>query len=297
MIFVHVNRLKYLITVAEQGNFSAAAEALYTTQSAVSKQIMALERELDVPLFDRSHRRVTLTKQGEIVLRHAKQILTDYRGMLTELHEMQEQEGGKLSIASIPVMRQYGITELVGRFRRENTDIAMSLGEMEGNEVLPAMENGEYDMAFLRLEQMTDPSYESIPLAEDELTVLLPENHRLAEESVLSLAQLKNEPFLLLNEGTLLRGLCIDACRRSGFIPTVAYSGTRNENIAELVAMGMGVSLVMERFYRHLKPEGVRCISLKERIISTIGLVRERKNTHSEACERFWNYVKSVSES
>ncbi len=293
---MHVNRLKYLIAVAEQGNFSAAAEALYTTQSAVSKQIMALERELDVTLFDRSHRRVTLTKQGEIVLRHAKQILTDYRGMLTELHEMQEQEGGRLSIASIPVMRQYGITELVGRFRRENTDIAMSVGEMEGNEVLPAMENGEYDMAFLRLEQMTDPSYESIPLAEDELTVLLPENHRLAGESELSLAQLKEEPFLLLNEGTLLRGLCVDACQRSGFVPKVSYSGTRNENIAELVAMGMGVSLVMEKFYHHLKPAGVCCIPLKERVVSTIGLVRAKKRVHSEANERFWNYVESVSE-
>ena len=293
---MQINRLKYFVAVARHGNFSAAAEELYTTQSAVSKQIMALERELDTVLFDRAHRRVALTTQGKIVLKHAEEILSDYGGMLTELRETKKQDGGKLSIASIPVMRQYGITELVGRFRAENTDITMSVGEMEGNEVLPAMKNGGFDMAFLRLEQMTDPSYESIPLAKDELTVLLPENHRLAGESELSLAQLKDEPFLLLNEGTLLRGLCIDACRRSGFVPTVAYSGTRNENIAELVAMGMGISLVMEKFYRHLKPEGVCCIRLKERIVSTIGLVREKKSAHAEACDRFWNYVKSVSE-
>lgn len=293
---MQINRLKYFVAVARHGNFSAAAEELYTTQSAVSKQIMALERELDVTLFDRAHRRVVLTKQGEIVLNHAEQILSDYSGMLTELYEMKGQEGGRLSIASIPVMRQYGITELVGRFRRENVDIAMSVGEMEGNEVLPAMKNGGYDMAFLRLEQMGDPSYEAIPLAKDELTVLLPENHRFAKESELSLAQLKDEPFLLLNEGTLLRGLCVDACRRSGFVPSVAYSGTRNENIAELVAMGMGISLVMEKFYRLLKPEGVCCVRLKERVVSTIGLVREKKSMHTEACDRFWNYVKSVSE-
>ena len=293
---MQINRLKYFVAVARHGNFSAAAEELYTTQSAVSKQIMALERELDVTLFDRAHRRVVLTKQGEIVLSHAEQILSDYSGMMTELCEMKGQEGGRLSIASIPVMRQYGITELVGRFRRENVDIAMSVGEMEGNEVLPAMKNGGYDMAFLRLEQMTDPSYESIPLAEDKLTVLLPENHKLAGASELSLSQLKEEPFLLLNEGTLLRGLCVDACQRSGFLPKVAYSGTRNENIAELVAMGMGVSLVMEKFYHHLRPEGVRCIPLKERVVSTIGLVRTKKKVHSEANERFWNYVKSVSE-
>ena len=293
---MQVNRLKYFIAVAKHGNFSAAAEELYTTQSAVSKQIMALERELEVTLFDRTHRRVVLTEYGEIVLRYAERVLSEFDEMLVQLKKVHRQEGGRLSIASIPVMRQYGITELVGSFRRDNTDIIMSVGEMEGNEILAAMESGEYDMAFLRLEQMADPSYESIPLAGDELTVLLPEGHKLAGQSELSLIQLKDEPFLLLNEGTLLRGLCVDACRRSGFVPMVAYSGTRNENIAELVAMGMGVSLVMEKFYCHLKPEGVRCIPLKERIVSTIGLVRAKKNVHSEASDRFWNYVKSVSE-
>lgn len=292
---MQVNRLKYFVAVADQGNFSAAAEKLYTTQSAVSKQVMALERELGVTLFDRTHRRVILTKQGQVVLQYAEQILADYGEMIAELRDVQEQEGGKLSIASIPVMRQYGITDLVGRFRRENIDVVMSVGEMEGNEILPAMKNGGYDMAFLRLEQMEDPSFESIPLTEDVLTALLPENHKLAGEREISLAELKEEPFLLLNEGTLLRGMCVDACRQSGFTPVVAYSGTRNENIAELVAMGMGVSLVMEKFYQQFKPEGVCCIPLKEHFVSTIGLVRVKKKVHSEANERFWNYVQTIN--
>ncbi len=294
---MQLNRLKFFLAVAQQGSFSAAAEKLYTTQSAVSKQIMALERELELTLFDRAHRRVVLTKQGEVVLRHAERILDDYREMLVELREVNVREGDKLSIASIPVMRQYGITELVGSFRKDNSDIIMSVGEMEGGEILPAMNNGEYDMAFLRLEQVRDSAYESIPLTKDVLTALLPENHKLACENEISLAQLSEEPFLLLNEGTLLRGMCVDACQRSGFMPVVAYSGTRNENIAELVAMGMGVSLVMEKFYRHLKPKGVCCVPLKERFVSTIGLVRAKKKEHSESSERFWNYVRNVAES
>lgn len=293
---MQVNRLKYFAAVAELGSFSAAAEKLYTTQSAVSKQIMALERELNVTLFDRGHRRAVLTNQGEVVLRYAERILVQCEEMRNELNVIQEQEGGRLSIASIPVMRQYGITELVGRFRRENKDVIMSVGEMEGGEILPAMKNGGYDMAFLRLERLADPGYEVIPLTRDVLTVLLPENHQLAGERVISLIQLKDEPFLLLNEGTLLRGMCVEACQRSGFMPAVAYSGTRNENIAELVAMGMGVSLVMEKFYQHLKPEGVCCIPLKEQFVSTIGLIRVKRKEHSAAAERFWNYVKTVSE-
>ena len=292
---MRLDRLKFFVTVAEEGNFSAAAEKLYTTQSAVSKQVMALERELEVTLFDRTHRRAVLTKQGEVVLHYARRLLDGHREMMIELREIKEREGGKVSIASIPVMRQYGITDLVGRFRMENNDIIMSVGEMEGGEILSALKRGEYDMAFLRLEQLNDSTYEAVPLANDVLTALLPEGHKLAAMSELSLSQLKGEPFLLLNEGTMLHGMCVDACRQSGFSPDVAYTGTRNENIAELVAMGMGVSLVMEKFYRHWQPKGVRCIPLTKRFESTIGLVRAKKKVHSEAAERFWNFVQTIS--
>ena len=292
---MRIDRLMYFIAVADLGSFSAAAEKLYTTQSAVSKQVLALERELGVSLFDRAHRRAVLTKQGEIVQQYAQKILDDHQEMLVKLRDVQEQEGGKVSIASIPVMQQYGITDLVGRFRRENADITMSVGEMEGGEILAALKQGGYDMAFLRLEQLNDSAYEAIPLTNDVLTALLPEQHELAEEKEISLAQLKDDPFLLLNEGTLLRGMCLDACRHSGFTPHISYTGTRNENIAELVAMGMGVSLVMEKFYLHMQPKGVRCIPLKERFESTIGLVRAKKKIHSEAADRFWNYVMTIS--
>lgn len=293
---MRLERLDCFLTVAETGSFSAAAEKLYTTQSAVSKQVIALERELEVVLFERTKRRAILTRQGEIVREYAENMRKTHQNMLFALRKEREPEGGKVSIASIPVMRQYGIIDLMGCFRKENSGIVMSVGEMEGGEILSALEQRRYDMAFFRLEQLADPAYETIPLAEDVLTALLPEQHELAGEKSISLSQLKDEPFLLLNEGTLLHGMCIDACRRSGFVPRIEYTGTRNENIAELVAMGMGVSLVMEKFYLHLRPKGVRCIPLKDRFVSTVGLVRAKKEQHSGAANAFWSYVKAATE-
>lgn len=289
---MRLERLNYFISVVQAGSFSAAAEKLYTTQSAVSKQVLALERELGVLLFDRSHRKVELTASGEIVYKHAIRLMSDSQEMYDELKMHREKGEERILLASIPVMQQYGITELVGRFRRENPSIAMSVGELEGGELLSALEQRRYDMAFVRLEQIPETDYEKMPFAEDVLTALLPEGHTLAGESEILLEQLKNEPFLLLNEGTLLHGMCVSACRQSGFVPQIAYTGTRNENIAELVAMGMGVSLVMEQFYLHVKPEGVRCVPLKNQITSTIGLVRHKSKVHTGAAEQFWNYVK-----
>lgn len=289
---MRLERFKYFLAVAQAESFSGAAEALYTTQSAVSKQVIALEKELGVTLFDRTRRRVSLTEQGKLVLPYAKTVVGQCNALFGALREHKRTEKEGFSIASIPVMRQYGITDLVGRFRIEYPHITMSVGELEGAEVLAALEQGKYDMAFMRAEQLPASGYEYLPLADDVLAALLPENHPLTGEACISLAQLKEEPFLLLNEGTLLNKMCVEACRRSGFTPHVAYTGTRNENIAELVAMGMGVSLVMEKFYLHLRPNGVRCIPLEEHVESTIALVRLKKRRLSDAAGQFWTYVK-----
>lgn len=291
---MRLERLKYFLAVAQAGSFSEAAVRLYTTQSAVSKQVIALEKELGVSLFDRSRRRVVLTEPGQIVFSHAQEITQRCDAMVSAVQAYCRGAGGVLSIASIPVMGQYGITDLVGRFRKSHPGITMSVGELEGSEILTALEQGRYEMAFMRAEQLPPSGYEFLPLTHDVLDALLPASHPLASEKQISLSALKNEPFLLLNEGTLLHKICVDACRRCGFMPRIAYTGTRNENIAELVSMGMGVSLVMEKFYLHLRPAGVRCIPLEEPIASTIALVRLQNRRLTEAAALFWAFVRDA---
>lgn len=293
---MHLDRLRYFLAVADAGSFSAAAEQLYTTQSAVSKQVIALEKELGTTLFDRSRRKVELTEQGQLVLPYARSITEQCGELRSQLQIHHRHEGDTLPVASIPVMGQYGITDLIGQFRREHPEVALSVGELEGSEILSALEQGRYDLAFMRIEQLSDNGYEYLPLAEDVLVALLPEDHLLAGENSISLKQLKEEPFLLLNEGTLLHRMCVDACRRSGFLPRIAYTGTRNENISELVAMGMGVSLVMERFCLHFRPSGVRWVALKEQVTSTIALVRPQKRQNTAAVDLFWKSIQSVRE-
>lgn len=288
---MRLDRIKYFLAVADAGSFSGAAERLYSTQSAVSKQVIALEKELGVELFDRTHRKIALTEAGQIVLSRARMIVDQCDDLLAELQASQRESGGKLSVASIPVMGQYGITDLIGRFQQKHPGISMSVGELEGSEALAALEQGRYDMVFMRIEQLPDTGYEYIPLVDDVLTALLPESHPLANAEQISLAQLQGEPFLLLNEGTLLHRMCVDACKQSGFAPRVAYTGTRNENISELVAMGMGVSLVMKRFCLYHQPAGVRWVPLREQIGSTIALVRSLKRRPSTAAQLFWNCI------
>ncbi|MBT9777776.1 LysR family transcriptional regulator [Clostridium sp. MCC353] len=288
---MNILRLKHFIAVAENGSFSEAAERLYTTQSSVSKQVMALEKELGVRLFNRTSRKIELTPQGGIVLEHARKLAAGYDEMMARLSAYEQSCKGYLSIVSIPVMAQYGITSIVADFNRLFPHITLNIEEMETCDIPAALENGTYDLAFMRSE-MVDASYETIAVCRDHLAAVLPFGHRLAAKEVISLKELKDDPFLLLNKGTLLYSTCLDACRKAGFTPKVAYTGTRMETIAELAAQNMGVSLMMAQAVSYLQNREIRIIPLSERIESCISLIRLKKRDMTPAAAAFWNYVK-----
>ncbi len=289
---MNILRLKYLIAVKVSGSFSEAAEILFTTQSTVSKQIIALERELNVQLIDRTKRRIELTKQGEVVLKYAQSIIDDYNSMITDLSFFEHYNGGNLSIASIPVMAQYNITSMVADFRQLYPFINMFVDEREGRDIGPALESRQYDLAFMR-EETLDSDYESIILCKDCFVAVLPMDHPLSEEKEISLDQLEDDTFLLLNKGTLLYKSCISACEKAGFTPNVTYTGTRMENIVELVGKDMGVSLMMNQAVSYIHCDNIVIVPLKEHIVSHISLVRLRKKQMTTAAKTFWDYVKA----
>ena len=82
---MEIKQVQYFLTVAEAGSFSVAAEDLYISQSSLSKQIIALEKELGIPLFDRSKRKIALTPAGETYLKHARNIHAEYQVLMTDL--------------------------------------------------------------------------------------------------------------------------------------------------------------------------------------------------------------------
>ena len=289
---MNILRLKYFIAVAENGSFTEAAELLYTTQSSVSKQILALEKELGVRLFNRTSRKIELTPQGGIVLEHAKKLAAGYDDMMARLSAYEQTCKGYLSIASIPVMAQYRITSIFAGFNRLFPHITLNIEEMETCDIPAALENGSYDLAFMRSE-MLDISYETTAVCRDRLAAVLPCGHRLSRKEAISLEELKDEPFLLLNKGTLLYSFCLDACKKAGFTPKVAYTGTRMENIAELVVQNMGISLMMEQAVSYLQNHDIRIIPLSEQIESCISLARLKKREMSPAAASFWKYVKN----
>ena len=146
---LNVNRLRVLIEVANRGSFSAAADALSYTQSAVSQQIAALESETGVNLIERLPRGVRLTPAGRVLLEHAEGIIARLHAAEAELAAIAGLRGGQLRIASFPTAGATLMPLAIAIFRAQHPEVAISLAEGEPEEIGPRLSAGEFDLALL----------------------------------------------------------------------------------------------------------------------------------------------------
>jgi len=289
-----IQQIEYFLEIVKWESFSEAAENLYTSQSSVSKNIKALEKELNVQLFDRGSRKIRLTEAGRRILKDSAILLSSYRQILQNISAYQKQQSDSVYIVSIPVMAQYNFTGLLADFQDSHPDIRLDIEELEGIQVLSSLENGSCDFAFMRQEHLTDPSLcECIPLFKDRLAAILPDRHPLSGQSSLSLSDLRKENFLLLNRSTLLYDQILRQCEKCHFSPNITYTGTRMENIMELAGRGRGISLMMQHAAEYVNSRHTVVIPLKENITSTVALVRAGGRQLSGAGQIFWDSIRA----
>ena len=145
-----IQQIQYFLEVVRSGNFSTAAENLYTTQSSVSKNIKSLEKELNTQLFGRSKRQIQLIEAGKLVLKDARSIVQSYEKLIHTVSSYQLQKEDTLTIASIPVMAQYDITGLLADFQTAHPNIKLQIEESETTHICSRLKNHECDFIFTR---------------------------------------------------------------------------------------------------------------------------------------------------
>lgn len=263
---IDVKRLRILREVAEQGSFSAAADSLHLTQSAVSQQIAALERETGAVLIDRNRGHLRLTDPGAALVGHAEAVLARLGEAERELQEIAGLRSGRVRVVSFPTAGATLVIKAVAGFRKKHPKVDLRLTEGEPEQSVPQLRAGEHDLALVY-------DYANVPLAEDrdlERTLLLeermqlalPKDHRLAAKRSVSLAELCEETWVI---GTCA-GACSDnvklACRRAGFEPKVSFESDDYQVHQSLVAAGMGVSLVPELLLANRHP-GIKVVGIE----------------------------------
>lgn len=285
-----IDQIEYFLELDKYKNFSIAADELCISQSSLSKQIKSLENELNLILFKRNKRNIKLSPAGEDFKVSAEKIMNEYKILMQNM-KSHISEKTILSFATIPVVNQYGVANLVAEFINKYPTIKLNLEEMVHNKIVEELKNGKIDIAFMREENLSSEEFNITPLFEDELVLLVSKNHPLSKKKYTSLSELQNENFILLDEQSGVYQTCIDSCKKAGFTPNVLYSNSRIETIIGLVGAEVGISLLMGETIKCFNKYNVTTILLNEKITSKLGLVTYKKNKVSQNCKTFENFI------
>ena len=251
-----VRRMRVLREVAVQGSFSAAAEALSFTQSAVSQQIAALERETGTILVQRSARGVRLTEAGEALVRHADAVLCRLAEAEAELEAIAGLRGGRLRMAAFESAGATLMPMAIADFRAKHPAIELSMTLGEPEHIEPQLKSGELDLVLGFGSRFTDEDgIERRFLLDDPMLLVLPQDHALANKRNLRLADLADEAWIGGPQDCECNRLIYGACSAAGYDPRIAFETDDYAAVQGFVAAGVGVSLIAELGLRTIRDD------------------------------------------
>jgi DNA-binding transcriptional LysR family regulator len=243
-----VRRMRVLREVVLRGSFSGAAESLHLSQSAVSQQVAALEREAGLRLLERTSDGPKLTAAGERLVDHADAVISRLDEAERELAEIAGLEGGRLRLISFPTASATLMTLAMSEFRRRHPGIELQFAEGEPEESAPAIRRGDYDVAlafdFVALPADFGRDIDAELVYTDPMRVGLPPGHPLAASERVDLADLSEEDWLCGEQPSSCRQHVIAACRAAGFEPRIAFESDDYQVLQGLIAAGLGVGLL-----------------------------------------------------
>ncbi len=196
-----LDQLRILKAIAAEGSFKRAADSLYVSQPAVSLQVQNLERQLNVPLFDRGGRRAQLTEAGHLLLSYGEKILSLCQETCRAIEDLQNLRGGTLIIGASQTTGTYMLPRMIGLFREKYPDVSVQLHVHSTRRTAWSVVNGQIDLAIVGGEIAPEliSALEIVPYAEDELALIVPTSHEFAQQETILKEDLYSLKFISLD--------------------------------------------------------------------------------------------------
>ncbi|MEU6683524.1 LysR substrate-binding domain-containing protein [Streptomyces sp. NPDC046832] len=242
---MELRQLEYFVAVAEERNFTRAAERVHISQSGVSAQIRQLERELGAELFDRSARTATLTAAGKAALDHARAALAAAAAVRQTVGEVTGVLRGRLVVGMVVGCTVTPLFEALSAFHRAHPGVEMSLLEDSSDRLVEAVRLGTLDVALVGTAAAPE-GLESLTVISERLVALVPESHALAARRRLALRDIVDHPIVCMPPGTGLRAVFDGACAARDLRPRIALQAGAADAVADLAARGLGVGVLSE---------------------------------------------------
>lgn len=293
-----IEHIQEFVILAETCSFQETAAQTFISQSSLTKHIQNIEKELGIPLFDRTTRTVNLNKYGAEFYKYAKQITQISQNYKFALHNMQREESGRLTVAFQSRIGQYGVIQLLFRFQEEFPQYPLKM--IENPQVVRFLAAGESDFVFTSEKAPQDNDIAEFICRTNNMVAAVPANHPLAQEARISIQQLKNEKMILHEdspqniswETRTLRRLCTEAGFDINEVMTVSFTS----NLVRMVGQGMGIGVINRMQATDDDHGRVIFVDIAPEIPFHIKLLYHKQIENETAAAAFIKFVKSEIE-
>ncbi|AOV07475.1 LysR family transcriptional regulator [Sporosarcina ureilytica] len=276
-------KLEYFYTTAKFENMSLAAKELLISQPALSKAIKNLEAELEMDLFFRNGRRITLNENGKFLFKRAEHIFSAIRDLERGLDEIRGNENGKLSIVTtLP----YIFTKIIDLFFNEYPHVKYQQVSLSKENLKQFIENGKYDLC-ITTKKIEHPNIEWLPLFEEEIFLSVPESYKEEKKGTIRLKELDNLPLVGLTNQYSFRQMIDQYCKSIGYSPDYQIEVEEATMVMQLVKNGRGAAFTPETA---VLPSANKIKHLKiidGKFTRTIGLLRHRYSYPTKISKAF----------
>jgi LysR family hydrogen peroxide-inducible transcriptional activator len=263
---MNLRDLQYLVAVAEHRHFGRAAEASFVSQPTLSTQLKKLEAELGVELVERNPRQILLTAAGERVVERARIMLAEAENIRGIARQAQDPEAASLRIGLFPTLAPYLLPHVVPRLHARFPKLELLLVEEKTEVVLQRLRDGELDVGVLARPVQDEQLHEEYLFAED-FVLAVPADHALVgSDGPVPVSVLVHEDVLLLEEGHCLRDQALAVCQLAGAAERSGFRATSLETLRQMVAAGVGVTLLPQLAVRPPVPpsDDIRLLPFRE---------------------------------
>jgi DNA-binding transcriptional LysR family regulator len=295
-----LRQLEIFRKVLELESFSKAAEVVFLSQASVSERIATLENTVGLKLLDRLGRRVVPTKAGQLLYKHALNLLEMKRLACAEMEDFVGIRRGEVRIGGSTIPGEYILPRVLGLFGRKNSLITVTLDIADSAEIENRVLEGQLELGVIG-SKTSHRTLQSSPLWEDELVLAVPSGHRWAKREEVTLEELTKEPFILRESGSGTLKTMDDYLQSVGVegissLNIIARLGTSTA-VKEGIKAGLGVSILSSLamstefetgLLKQLKVKGLR-------MTRSFYLIRDKRRTPSPLCKAFMDFLISSS--
>lgn len=277
-----LNQLRYICEVARRGlNVSAAADALYTSQPGVSKQIRLLEDELGVEIFGRSGKHLShVTPAGQEIIAEAERVLSQVRNIRSIAQEHRDESRGSLAIATTHTQARHALPPVVTAFRRRYPNVSLHMHQGTPMQIAEMAARGAVDFAI---------ATEAIELFEDLVmlpcyrwnrSVVVPKGHPLEQVQPLTLEAIAQHPIVTYVFGFTGRSKLDKAFTERGLKPDVVFTATDSEVIKTYVGLGLGIGIIASMSFDAARDTGLTALSAEDLFEPSVTNIGFRRGTY-----------------